>query len=580
MAQFADGTTDQANASFRPRSFGIDRSTLIQYALYAFTIVLVLGPISPIIYQSFVDRPLYDTGQQYTLDNYIRLLSSPVFLEAIWNTLVFALLSTLIGTSIGVIAAILIGRTNMPGRRFLSGLLLWPIFISHLVMAFGWFIVYGPAGYITLMIKSVLGVEPWNLYSLGGMSLIAGVSIAPLTFLYCSASTALSEATLEDAARTCGSGPFRTLWAVTLPLLLPAIFYSIILNFTGALEMLAIPLVFGEPAGINLFATLLYTQGFAAARPDYGIVSTAALFLIVVIFLLLTLQRRMLRNSRRFVTVGGKASRRRTVELGLFRWPAFLLLFTYAVIFIGVPLGILFLRASVSVLTPLAPFWHYFTSRHIVAAFSYESNIRAIVNTLVIAALGAAIGTFFVAMITVVVHRSQFRFHRSFEYVALLPRAIPGLVASMGFFYAMVIIPPMGWLRSTIWILMLAYIMRFIPLAFGALSPSLMQIGKELDSSARVIGADWWRTTRTIVLPLMKPAMFSSFALIFVFCLKEYTTAVFLFTPGNEVLGASLLLYWANGNMGMVAMLSTVQIILTMFFIYGARSLFGVKFGG
>src|SRR3546814_3731287 len=84
-------------------------------------------------------------------------------------------------------------------------MLLWPIFLSHLVMAFGYFTMYGPAGYVTVFVQSIVGVQPWNLYSIGGMAVVAGVAQAPLAYLYCIAATSAADPNLEDAARTVGA---------------------------------------------------------------------------------------------------------------------------------------------------------------------------------------------------------------------------------------------------------------------------------------------------------------------------------------------------------------------------------------
>lgn len=556
-----------------------NRSGLIQYPLAILATILVLGPIVPIVYQSLIDRPLYEPDKVFTVANYVNLITDPEFAKTVLNTLGFSLLASVLATLLGVTAAILIERTDMPGRRLFGSFMIWPIFVSQLVLAFGWLIVYGPAGYVTLFMRSLLSMQPWNLYSIGGMAVVAGVASAPLTFLYCVASSALAQSSLEDAARSCGAGPFLTLRKVTLPLLLPAIAYSFLLNFTGALEMLAIPLAFGEPSGIQMLTTLLYSRGFATTRPDYGIVSTAALLLLGIIVLLLLLQSRLFANSQRFVTVGGKAGKARTVALGPWRWPVALLMGAYIVLFVLVPIGALFLRSTVSVLSPLVPFWRYFSMTAIHDAMLPE-KVRSLTNTLLVSLIGAGIGTIFVALIAVIVRRSEFRFRGMLEYIALFPRAVPGLVAGMGIFYAMTIIPAFGLLRDTIWVLIVAFIIRFIPLAFGTLSASLMQIGRELDNSARVVGADWWRTTRSIVLPLMKPAMLSSYTLLFVYFLKEYSSVVFLFTPGNEVLGASMLVAWQNGNTGLVAVFSSIQVLIAIVVVYAARLLLGVRIYG
>lgn len=560
-----------------PRWFKLDRSTAIQLGLSVLVVVVVFGPIVPLLYQSFIDRPLYAANPELTLDNYTNLVFSASFAQIALNTVLFAAMTTVIAVVVGVGAAILVGRTDLPGRRLFGNLMLWPVFVSQLVLAVGWFMVYGPSGYITLLVESIVGYKPWNLYSLVGMAVVAGVAEAPLAFLYCLASAAMNEGTQEDAARTCGSSPFRALRSITLPMLRPAILFSTILIFSGSLETLSIPLVFGTPAQIELLSTLLYSRGYISPRPDYGLVATAAVILLVVITLLLFLQQRLLKNASRFVTVGGKASRPRVLTLGALRWPIFALVMAYSVMFVILPMMIPILRASVSILSPLVPFWQFFTLRHFESIYSSASSLRAIWNTLFLSVVGAGVGTVFVALLAIVIQRSDFRFRKGLEYVALFPRAVPGLIAGMGFFYAMVLIPPLGWMRNTIWILMIAYIMRYIPLAYGALAPSLMQIGNELSQSARVSGADWWTTTRAVILKLMKPAMFSSYALLFVYFFKEYTTAVFLYSSGSEVIGSVLLNAWSNGDVGLVSALSAIQIVMTLIFIILARTVFGVK---
>lgn len=575
--------TANRHASDRPiahaRFLGHGRETFIQYGLMLVTLVLVVSPLLPIVYQSFIDRPLYDEGQVLTTRNYVNLFTSEAFLRVIGNSFLLAALSTVISQVGGAAAAIMLGRTDVPWRGVLGSLMMWPLFISSLVLAFGWFIVYGNAGYGTLFAKS-LGIEPWNLYSIAGMGLISGISQLPLALLYCLSSTANADPTLEDAARSCGAGPLRTLWSITFPLMRPALLYSGVLNFTIALEMLSIPLIFGEPVGITVFTTFLYLNGLSSSQPDYGLVGTAAILLLAIVSVLVFLQNRFLRNSRRFVTVGGKASRPRQFRLGWAKWPIFALLAAYVTLFIVLPIGALFLRASVSFLTPLVPFWNLFTTKYFVEVFTFPTTLRSIGNSMLIGFIGASIATVYIAIIAIVVHRSEFRYRRPLEYLALFPRAIPGLVAGIGFFYAMVLIPPMGWLRNSIWILILAYTMRYIPTGFGAISPMLLQIGPDLDRSARTMGADWWTTCRTILLRLLKPAMFTSFALLFVHFFKEYSTAVFLFAPGSEVLGTTMLVFWTQGQMGHVAALASIQIVLTVVFIYAAQKLMKVKLYG
>jgi iron(III) transport system permease protein len=127
---------------------------------------------------------------------------------------------------------------------------------------------------------------------------------------------------------------------------------------------------------------------------------------------------------------------------------------------------------------------------------------------------------------------------------------MPGIIAGIGMFWAMLLLPFAHVLQGTIWLLMLAFTMRGIPMAFGALSPTLHQIGRELDQGARSVGADWWTTVRLIILPLMKPALFSAYVLLFLAFLKEYAAAVFLFAPGAEIIGTTMLTFWTKWQHG------------------------------
>jgi iron(III) transport system permease protein len=565
------------------RSDGVvafNRSRLIQIIIALITVTLVFAPIVPILYQSFLDRPLYDHEAAVTGQNYINLFASPVIWQVVFNSLLFAAATTIIAQIIGTFLAILVGRTDLPGRRILGDVILLPMFLSHLVLAFGWFIAYGPSGYITIWINNIFGGAPWNLYSLGGMAMIAGISQAPLAFLYCQASTALSDPSLEQAARTCGAGPIRTLWSVTLPLLMPAILSSGILTVTAALEMLAIPLIFGQPAGINLFTTFLYEQGIATPRPDYGLVGTAATFLLVIVAALVFLQNRILRNSSRYVSVTGKASKPKMFELGRYRWIAFAIVGLYALLFCAMPILFLLLRALVPVLSPLLPFWNFLTPQFLIEVLTVDNYQRSILNTLLISVVGGGLGTLLIAMIALVGERSDTWFGPPLRYIALFPRAVPGLVAGLGFFYAMTFLPGMGLLQNSIWLLALAYIMRHIPTGYGSITPSLMQIGTSIDRAAKVAGADWWTTSHAILLPIMRPALFACFSLLFIQFFKEYTVALFLFSPDTEVIGVTLLRRWGQGEVARVAALSTIQVLITVGFVYGMRRFLGVKFYG
>ena len=562
------------------RGSRVDRGAILQWGIALFTVVLVVAPLVPVILQSLMAKPLYDGIGTFSAANYAKLFTSPAVREAVGNSMMFAFMTTVLAMVIGAGAAIAVGRTDVPGARFFGELLLWPLYLSQLVMAFGFSIMYGPSGYLTLGLQAAVGAAPWNLYTLAGMAVVAAICEAPLTFLYCLNSTRMADPALEDAARISGAGSIRTLWAVTLPLMRPALVYSAILNFTLALELLSVPLIFGGPVGIHFLSTFLYDEGVGASNPNYGLVGAAAVALLAIVTFLVWMQGKLLSNIGRFVTVRGKASRPRRFPLGWLRWPVALLLALYVALGVLAPLAGLALRAVTSFLTPLVPVWDLWTADHLRMIVSSPTYIRSITNSLGIAFFGGALATLLVALVAIITQRSPFRHARALEFVALYPRAVPGLVAGLGFLWAMIVFPFFGALHNTIAILVLAFTMRYLPTGLGAVSPALLQISPELDRAARVSGADWWTTSWAVLMRLLKPALFSAFAVLFISFFKDYATAVFLFAPGSEVIGTTLLSFWIQGDAGPVAALALLQVLLTFVFVYGVRVAFGVRVYG
>ncbi len=212
--------------------------------------------------------------------------------------------------------------------------------------------------------------------------------------------------------------------------------------------------------------------------------------------------------------------------------------------------------------------------------FGQATYVRSIVNSVLVALIGGFLASIFITILTIVIQRSSFKGRGVLEHIALFPRAVPGLLVGIGAFYAVAYLPFLGPLRGTIWILVLVFTVRYIPSGYGAIAPSLMQIGPDLDRASRSVGADWWKTSTSVVLPLLKPAMLACFALLFIRFLNEYSAAVFLFAPGTEVMGTTMLVFWAQGAVGPVAALAVLQIAITTAFVVIIRYVLGIKIYG
>jgi iron(III) transport system permease protein len=547
----------------RPRRSFLPASVL-QGAVWLLVVVLVLGPFIPLLYASIRDRPLYEAGGAFTIQPYRELFGDTAFWHAWWNTLQFAALSTAIAVGLGATFAILCARTDLPGRKAYSRLVLLPIFLPSLGMVLGWIVVWGPGGYLTQMFDQRLHLGTLAIDTIPGMALVEAARVLPIAFLTCQAALARADSSLEDAARSAGAPPLKVLRSVTIPMLRPALLNSATLIFTLAIAALGIPLLLGTSNNIQFVSSYLYNTWTNASAPDPGSVSAGAMMLLVVATLLLVLRNRLLGAEARFVSVGGKAARREMLLLRRWRWPLAGLLGVYLIFTTLVPILGLGLMSFVVVLTPLVAPWELFTWDH-WQALNDGVFANSIKNSAIISIVGAVLTTALVTLATLVAHRSRFPVRRTLPFVMLYPRATPGIIIGIGFFWAFLLTGALGdWLRDSIWGIMLAFCVRNLPLAYIVMYPTLARIGEELDRAGRAAGAGWWRTSRRIVLPLLKPAVFAAFILLFVEILNDYDPAVFLVKPGTEVMGATMLQQFIQGMVGPVSALAMVQVAVTV----------------
>ncbi len=568
-----DTPANQAPEQFEPpryrRPFGIGRDQLAQYGVLAFLAILVLAPVVPTIYQSVIDRPLYEEGGLFTTEGYVALFTDAGFGEVIVNTLLFATMTTVLTIVIAVPMSIVVVRTRLPGGRLIALSMQWPFFISSLILGFGWILMYGPAGFVSVKFEEIFGGVPWNLYSIPGMAVTEAVALAPIAYVFCANALRQSDASLESAAQVCGAGPLRILTQVIVPMLRPPVVYSSILVFSMSVETLSVPLLYGQPVGIDVFSTFLYRNGLQAIDPDYTVLGAASVIILLVTVSLVAVQAKLLKDAARFVSVRGKATRPRQLDLGWLKWVSIAAIAFYVVFGALVPIIGLLFRSVTLIFTPLRNPFDFLTTKNYETVFGFDSYVQSIWNSIIVASVGSVLVSTLAVLAVMVARRSTFRFGRTVEYLALIPQSVPGIIIGIGFFWAFAYAPfGLGdLLTGTLAALIIAFGLRALPSAFGSVAPAIMQIGAELDNAARVSGADWLMTFFRVLRVLITPAFAGALILTFVIMLKEYSPAVFLSSADSNILGTTMLELWAQGQTGSVAALATIQIAITATFV-------------
>jgi iron(III) transport system permease protein len=554
--------------------------TGLQAAIWALVLVCVLAPVLPLVYASVQSKPIYAAGRVFTLAAYQQLFADPAFRAAALNTLEFAAITTVCSVVLGGGFAILCSRTDMLGRRAYSRLFIAPILLPPLGVILGWNALYGPGGYAHDFINQALHI-PFNLTTVPGMAVLGTAVAVPVVFLVCQAALSGIDPSLENSARSVGASPLRVLGRVTLPMLRPALLNSALLVFMLSIESLGIPLVLGSPQGHDLLASYLYNTWSSAITPDPPVVSAGATVLLAAACLVLLLRSKLLGDQARFVSIGGRGGAVGGVQLGRsLRLVLGALVGLYLVATTFAPIAALALSSVVSQLTPLIAPWHLLTLGN-WRTIAHGTFAHSIQNTVEIALVGAIVTATVVALATAVAHRSGFRLRHSLPFMLLFPRAIPGIIIGIGFFWTFLLVnPPGSALRNSIWGIMLALSIRSLTLAYFVMSSAFMTVSESLDNAARSAGANWWTSITRIAFPILRPALFVSFILLFISILNDYDPALFLVTPGHEIMGVTMLDAAQQGTTGPVAALAMVQVAITIAAIAVGGWLFGNKIRG
>src|SRR5215470_8885954 len=290
--------------------------TFYRFVIIGLTAVAVLAPLSLVAYQSLLTAPFFQPAAQLSIQAYEFVFADGDFWAAFVTTVLLAAGMTAIAVPLGAGLAFLMARTDVPGRHWLEPVILVPIFISAVVLAFGYVVALGPVGILTTAVRELIGVAPWNLYSLPSLIVIAGLTHVPHVYLYTAAALRGLGSDVEEAARTIGANPWQVAMNVSLPMVLPAIMFAGVLVFFLGFELFGLPLVLGDPQGLLVLSTYLYKLTNKLGVPSYQLMAVVVVTIVVMVAPLIYLQRLLLRQAQRYVSVRGKGLRATPLRLG------------------------------------------------------------------------------------------------------------------------------------------------------------------------------------------------------------------------------------------------------------------------
>ena len=436
--------------------------------------------------------------------------------ELLAGTVGLAVAVTLLGAAISLPLAWLLGRTDLPGRRFWSVTTALPLVIPTYVSGLAFVSALGPRGLLQQALAP-LGVERLpEIYGFTGATLVLTLSTYPYLLLGTRAALEGLDPTLEEASRSLGKGPWETFFKAVLPQLRPAMAAGSLLialytlSDFGAVSLLQ----------FDSFTRAIYMQYQGSL--DRHAAAALALALVALTAAVLVLEAR-LRGRRRYHRVSpgaGRASRR--VLLGRWRWPALALCGVVVTLALLLPLGVVSywllvgIRQGNEIQLVWAPTWSSLQA----------AGLAAIAAALVALPL-AVLSVRYPSPVASLIERSTYAGY-----------ALPGIVIALAlvFFAANYATP----VYQTLWLLVLAYVVRFLPQAVGATRPSVLQVRPGLEEAARSLGRGPLGVLVTVTLPLVRPGVVAGAALVFLTAMKELPATLLLAPIGYKTLATSI----------------------------------------
>lgn len=535
-----------------------DPSMILWLALIGVLIFLIASPMVRLVVSSFQEPETH----RLTLQNYVEAYGRARHLQALWNTLVFGAGVALLAALFGVPLAWAVSRTDMPAKGLIRLMVFGAFITPPYLGAIGWILLAGPnAGWLNRTWMALTGAEHgiFNVYSMAGLIVVVAVTSFPYIFVFTSSALNLVSSEMEDAANILGAGTLRTMFRVTLPLVLPAIVGGIIISFLEAIALFGAPALIALPARFHVVSTQLWQFFEYPVRVEEA--AAYAMPLLLITLFLFWFQRTLL-GRRGYTTVSGKGGERRTIRLGA--WRFVMLAYALAVCAFSVVLPMLVLLQAA-----FARAWGRGLSlenltlqnfRYLL--FEQTQAQKAIVNTFLYSGI-AAFGAIALSLaIAYVVTRKLVPWSNVLAFLCMAPFVIPGIILAIGF-YAAYAPPPLA-LYGTGTILVLAYITRFLPIAYTSSSAGMRSINPEMEEAVRILGGGRLTAIRRVLAPLLKGALAGAWILVFIPATRELSSAIFLVGPNTRVISVMLFDLSEEGNFEVLSALGMILLVATL----------------
>ncbi len=482
-------------------------------------------------------------------------------LEMIGNSLLLGVLVVIVSTVIAAPLAYLFSRTGFARYRFFDIIFMIPFMTPPYIASMGWILFMQKRGLLQQFVPAMAGSEKW-FFSLGGLVIVMSLHVFPFMLTMLKNAMLNIPSSLEESGAVFGAGFARRLYKIFLPLISGNYAIGALLVFVKTIAEYGTPATLGKRFGFEVFTTEIHR--YATVAPiQFGKSATLASVLIGVCLVMWMLQNYItLRKS--YNLVGGKGSRFAQIRLPLI---VKVLAWTYIVMVLILAIGIPYFSIISTSLIKLRGYGFAagnFTFAHYIELFTENTKgVSAIKNSLLLATASASICAVLGTVLVLAIRGSDSKLKKIVEAIGLLPEMLPSIVLVIGimlFWNQIYNILP---LYNTLGILVLAYVVLFLPYTVQYVTSSFTQISESLMAAGRVFGGSPFYIFRKITLPLIIKGVATGWMMTFIIAFRELVTASLIAPPNTLVVSTYIMREFEQGSVSIGMAMAVLCVLLT-----------------
>ena len=533
--------------------FAVLLLVLTVYPMYSvIRSALTVGRMEAMNYNSLMHLGLRDGD--LTLVHFRALLSSDVrFWKPLWNSLRMSAYASVIAILVGGTFAFLITRTDIRFKKFFSSVFIFPYIMPSWTLALVWKNVFANSRVgtgVVGMLESLTGlcVPSWVVYGIFPCALVMGIHYAPFAYILIGGTLRNMDANLEEAATILRAGRGRILRKITIPIVMPALFSTVLLVFSSTMASYAVPVFVGSPGNFFVLSTQLSQIYKASQIRGQAYVMTLVLILFGV--MLLGINQWFTGKRKSFTTVTGKSGQVSYIRLG--RANVWIASFLAVILFLIAIFPIISfalesmceVQGDYSTLT-----LRYWLSREDIGGFAVNAGHGILFNSMIWTALWGSIrlslivslivGTCGILIGYAVARKRGTRLAGMVSGLAFFPYLVPSMAFGAIF---LAVSTRLTFLRGTLLLLVIVGSIKYLPFASRSGTNSMMQLSGEIEEAAVIVGASWPKRMLRILFPIQKSSFISGYLLPFISCMRELSLFVLLTTSGTLI--TTLLAYF------------------------------------